>query len=177
MQRIVFWLLVAATVGVYLVMVIETLPSISAEAGGLPPFDMRPGGYGFEEARAFLGALSSEGEALYRNVQHRLDIAFPGLLAATLFFSIAALLPARTVAARVALALLLLPVAAFDWLENVAVAGLLTAGADGITPEMVASASRWTVLKSVASTIAYSLLLVLLVWRAVHWWRGRRRPA
>jgi hypothetical protein len=57
----IFWLVVAATLGVYLVMVLWSIPRISAEAGGLPVFDLRPGGYTFEEARAFLAALSPEG--------------------------------------------------------------------------------------------------------------------
>ncbi len=87
--RLAFWLLFAATLGVYATMLGWTLPAISAAAGGLPAFDMRPGGYSFDEAKAFLAALSPEGKALYLDVQHKLDTAYPGLLAATLFFAIA----------------------------------------------------------------------------------------
>lgn len=177
MHRILFWLLVAATVGVYLVMVLWTLPTISADADGLAPFDMRLGGYGFDEAKAFLAALSPDGTALYRDVQHRLDMAFPALIFGTLFLSIAALLPVGSMAGRVVLALLLLPVAVFDWLENGAVSSMLAAGADGITPEVVAAASRWTLLKAIVSTVAYSALLVLLIRRGVQWWRRGRKPA
>lgn len=173
-RHVLFWLLVAATVGVYLAMVTWTLPTISADAGGLAPFDMRLFGYSFEEAKAFLEKLGPEGAALYRGVQHRLDLAFPALIAATLFFSISSLLPVRSTAGRVMLALLLLPVAIFDWLENAAVATLLAAGADGITPAMVAIASQWTIGKALVSTVAYSVLLVLLVRLAMRWWRGRR---
>jgi hypothetical protein len=174
MHRVLFWALAVATVGVYLVMVLWTLPTIASYAGGLAPFDMRPTGYGFDEAKAFLSALGTEGTAFYRDVQHRLDILFPGLVAATLYFAIAALLPARSAPMRLLLALALLPVAAFDWLENNAVAMMLAAGAKGVTPEMVAVASRWSVLKAIVSTVAYSALLVLLVRRGWLLFRQRR---
>ena len=166
--RLAFWLLFAVTLAVYATMLAWTLPAISATAGGLAPFDMRPSGYTFEEAKAFLTALSPAGTALYRNVQHRLDAAYPALLAATLFFAIAALSPRRWGGWRWVLALVAIPAALFDYLENAAVAGMLLAGADGLTSEMVATASRWTVWKSTASTIAMILLLVLL---AARGWR------
>jgi hypothetical protein len=43
-----------------------------------------------------------------------------------------------------------------DYLENAAVAAMLRAGADGLTPEMAATANQWT-------TIKWSLALVGLV--------------
>jgi hypothetical protein len=177
MARVLFWLLAAATLGIYLAMVGWTLPAITIAAGGEPPFDLRPAGYGFEEAHAFLAALGNDGIAFYRDVQHRLDLVFPGLLAATLWFALAALMPVRTVAGRLVLAAVVLPVAAFDWLENAGVSAMLAAGAEGLTPKMVADASRWTVAKSLASTLVLSLLLLLLVrggWRLL---RSRRAGA
>lgn len=174
MQRILFWLLAAVTVSVYLVMVLWTLPTIAADAGGLAPFDMRLGGYDVEEAKTFLSALGPQGTAFYGDVQHRLDILFPGLIAATLFFALAALLPVQSASTRVVLALAILPVALFDWLENHAVATLLAAGAQGVTERMVATASRWSVAKAIVSTVAYSALLVLLVRRGLQLLRQRK---
>src|SRR5690606_15213956 len=109
-----------------------TLPTLSAAAGGLAPFDMRPGGYGFAEAAAFLGALSPDGRHFYETVQHRLDIAYPGLLALTLFLAIAAAAPRPLGLWRYALAAPAFGVAVFDWLENAAVAGMLRAGVEGL---------------------------------------------
>ena len=91
--RLGFWLLFAVTLAVYATMLVWTLPAITAAAGGLAPFDMRPSGYSFDEAKAFLTALSPDGKALYLDAQHKLDAAYPALLAATLFFAIAALAP------------------------------------------------------------------------------------
>jgi len=177
MGRVLFGILAAATVAVYLVMVSWSLPYIAAQAGGQMPFDMRPGGYGFEEARAFLAALSPQGNAFYRDVQHRLDLFFPGLIAATLYFAIAALLPARLGRWRYVAALPVVLTAIFDWAENAGVSAMLAAGAEGVTREMVASASRWSVLKAIVSTVAYSALLILLAWRGIaRLRRSRAQP-
>ena len=174
MTRGLFWLLSAATMVLYLAMVLWSLPYIASEAGGLAAFDMRPIGYTFDDAHAFIAALSEEGSAFYRDVQHRLDLLFPGLMAVWLFFTIATLLPARLGYWRYAIAAPVILTAVFDWSENLAVAGMLAAGADGLTEEMVRTANGWSIAKATASTVAYTALLVLLIWKGVA--RRRRRP-
>src|SRR5690606_33168618 len=171
--RLAFWFLAGATIVVYLFMVLFTLPYIQGQAGGLAPFDMRPAGYSFEEAKAFLAALSPEGLAYYLGPQHWLDLFFPGLIAATLYCALVVLLRpylgsnGRFVAALAAL------VAIFDWLENSAVAAMLNAGADAVTQEMVATASRWTLLKSGVSAVIYTAVLVLAVIAGWRRWKAR----
>ena len=169
MLRILFWGLFGLTLAIYAAMLGWSLPTVAAAASGLVPFDMRPGGYSFADAQAFLAALSSEGAGFYVNVQQKLDIAYPGLLTLTLFFAIAALLPYRLGAWRWLVATIALPVGAFDYLENHAVAQVIEAGATGLTTELVATASQWTVLKATASTVAMSVVLALLLWRAARW--------
>jgi hypothetical protein len=162
-RRIAFWILFAVTMAVYGVMVLWSIPRISAAADGLTPFDMRLTGYTFAEAQKFLTALPPEGAAFYLNVQERLDIAYPALLAATLFFAIAALLPRRLGIWRWLIALIAIPGSVFDYLENAAVSTMLVAGHDGLTSQLVETANRWTVLKSVFSTVAMVILLMLIV--------------
>ena len=164
-----FWLLCAATLVVYAAMLVWSLPTVSAAAGGLRSFDLRPGGYSFGEAQAFLTALTPDGKAFYLNVQQRLDLAFPALEAATLFFAILMLTPARWGIWRQILPLTAIPGAVFDYLENHAVASMLAAGPDGLTPEMVTAASRWTVFKSQSITVAMVIVLALLLL-----WAGQR---
>ena len=166
MKRSMFWVLFALTLSVYATMLAWSLPSVSAAAGGLAPFDMRPGGYSFAEAQAFLDALTPAGAAFYGAVQQRLDIAYPAMIALTLFFAIAALAPKRIGRWRWALGATAVPIALFDYLENHAVAGLIEAGSARITPAMVEGASQWTVLKSTATSVAMTLLLVLLCVKA-----------
>ena len=161
--RTAFWILFGLTAAIYAVIVGWSLPVISAAADGLAPFDMRPGGYQLEEATAFLEALSAEGADFYRTVQHRLDIFYPPMLAVTLFLAIANLAPRRLGLWRYVLGAVALPIAAFDYLENHAVGTMLDAGAAGLTEKLVEEASRWTVLKSLATTVSMSLLLLMLI--------------
>ncbi|MFZ2103211.1 MAG: hypothetical protein WAU86_21870 [Oricola sp.] len=158
-----FWLVVALTLADYFVMIFWSIPRLTADAGGLAVFDMRPGGYSFEEAKAFLAALSAEGAAFYANVQHRLDAAYPALLALTLGWSILRLAPERWGLWRWLLAATAIPGMVFDYWENFGVTGMLEAGSDGITPQTVAAASLHSQLKAGASTVAMTILLVLLV--------------
>ena len=172
MNRAAHIALFAATLAVSLVMLLWSLPRIAEGAGGLLPLDLRPGGYTFEEARAFLAALDQDTVAFYLNVQHRLDMAYPALLAATLA---AALIwdwrgPARWVIGGFVLLSVL--GAAADYTENMRVAAMLNAGPDAITTEMVAAASRASVAKAGLTTLASIALLIGLLRRA--WQRLRR---
>ena len=87
-RRVAFWILLVVTLAVYVVMINWSLPLIAERADGLRPFDLRPIGYDFDEAKAFLAALKPEGAEFYLGVQHKLDSIYPALLAATLFFAI-----------------------------------------------------------------------------------------
>lgn len=168
-----FWVLFGVTMAIYLAMVLWSLPLLSAATGGLAPFDLRFG-YSLAEAQAFLAALPPEQNAFYANTQHLLDLVFPPLWSLTLFFAIAALAPPAIGAWKWALAALALPLAFFDLMENFAVDRMLAAGADGLTPELVQAASRWTMLKAGLTTLVLTLLLILLI---AYWVRRLRKPA
>ena len=173
LARLLFWSILAATLGVYTAMIFWSIPAISAEAGGLPIFDMRPGGYTFAEAQDFLMALTPEGAKFYLRVQHRLDLAYPALLAVATGWAMVLLLPRWRW--RYLLPLVPLPGMVFDYLENRAVSVMLAAGAQGLTPEMVAQASVFSRLKAAFTTLSLGLLLILvLVWIVRRW---RRRGA
>lgn len=163
---ILLWCIAAVTLAVYLAMVLWSLPRIADWAGGLAPFDMRPFGYTPAEARAFLAALPEEGRVFYRDVQHRLDLAFPGLMALSLVLAFRRLAPGVT---GLALGLLALAGAGFDYAESAAVSGLLSG--EPTDTDLVA-ASRLTLAKSVATTLALSALLILLVRAGLRRWRG-----
>ena len=169
-MRLIFWLIFAVTMGVYLTMVLWSLPYITAEANGLLPFDLRLMGYGFDDAVFFREALSEEGRQFYLTVQHSLDGAYPGLMAVTLVMVFNFLLhgAGRYVASGIAVL-----AAAFDYLENAAVAGMLKAPMIDVTPDMVAQANMWTVLKSATSTLAFGAVLIGLVMA----WRRKRKAA
>jgi hypothetical protein len=172
--RIAFWGLIAATVALYALMIFWSIPRISAAALGLAVFDMRPSGYDLDAARGFLAALSPEGRDFYLRVQHRLDLAYPLLLALACAWSILRLAPSGWGAWRGLMALPAFLGMAFDYLENRAVAGLLHAGADGTTAAMVAEASRFSQAKAAFNTITLTTLLALILVRVTQRLRARR---
>ena len=163
----IYWALVALTFAIYFVMVLWSLPVVSAAADRVTPFDMRPSGYSFDEAYAFVVAITPEGNSFYQSTQHRLDIAYPTLLALVLAIALWKL--AKHLPVWVRSLLIAFPVigSIADHLENAAVSNILQAGADSLTEELVATASRWTLIKSGMTSIAmlalFGFLLMLLV--------------
>jgi hypothetical protein len=169
-----FWTSLAASLAIYAVMVLWSLPYIQQQAQGLRPFDLHPGGYSLAEAGEFLGKLSEQGRSFYLAVQHRLDLFYPALLALTLASGMWLMAPASWKAARWLLVILPLPGMVFDYLENRFVAALLKSDPTSLDEEVVAAASLATIIKSIATTIAITVFLLLLVMRI---WRKRRSAA
>lgn len=173
-RRILYLTALGAMLAVYAAMVFWTVPAITREANGLLPFDLRPGGYSFSEAQAFLRALSDAGRAIYLGPQRTLDLVYPALLATVLVWSIRA--QAQAIGQRLARGLQVLGMVAAglgmvsDYMENHAVTQMLRMG-DNADRAMAAAASGWTVAKSAATSIAMLVLLALLAWRL------QRRPS
>ena len=173
MKIVVFWLVFAATLAVYGTMLAWSLPTVATAAGGLTPFDMRPGGYTFTEAEAFLTAISAEGAAFYRGVQLRLDIFYPPLLAVTVGWATWWLLPTSWGWFRALATLPAVGSMVFDWLENWAIDAMLQAGPAGLTEQMVRSASLFSQAKAISSTVSFTLLVFVLAWWGIRRFRTR----
>lgn len=165
-MRAAFWISFAGAAGVYLTMVLWSLPFVSDAAGGLAPFDMRPLGYSGEQARAFLAALSDEGRVFYIDVQHKLDILYPALLGLALVLGFQLLFPRPW--ATVFSVIALVGVAA-DYLENYLVTVMLTSG-EPVADKLVSLASFWTVSKSLSATISFLVLLLGFGWMVLRRW-------
>ena len=172
--RAAYAALFAVTAALYAVMVGWSLPRIAVAAGGLTPFDLRPGGYSRAEAHAVLAALDSDATAFYLTVQQRLDLAYPGLLALVLAIALWQMTRRWPLALRLAGLTLCAATAGSDWLENARVAAMLRAGPDGLTPALAAAASRATVAKSALGAVAMTLVLGLALIRL--WQRARKKP-
>jgi hypothetical protein len=170
----VYWGVVALSLALYFTMIFWSLPLISSMAGGLVPFDMRPGGYTHVQAQVFLTALSAEGAQFYLNVQQLLDAAYPAALAIVLTFGALGMAAGRSKWLGRIAAIAAVGGAAFDYLENAAVKVLLLAGPDGISAEAVSRASRWTLYKSVLTTVSMTIILILLIWALVQWVKRRQ---
>ncbi len=166
--RRVYWICFVAALAVYGTMILWTLPGIQASAGGLIPFDMRPGGYSVAEGRAFLEALGPEGRALYEGPQRLLDLFYPALLAVVLIGAVLTFFQSRVL--RVVLIAVTLAGMAGDYTENHLIAGLL---AGDITDGALAAASRATLVKSSATSVAMLVVGAGLLRGAIRKWRSR----
>ena len=170
----IYWVLVAATVTNYLIMVLWSLPLVSEMAGGGVPFDMRPGGYSFDDAQVFLKVITSAGRDFYLNTQQFLDLFYPTLFAITVAIPLVHLVPRYW---GWILAVLAIAAGVFDHLENTAVAAMLRVEPEALTEAMVSTASNWTLAKSISTTIAAVALLVVLCIKGVAWLKTRKDQA
>jgi len=169
-----YWFLVAATVTNYLIMVLWSLPLVSEMAGGDVPFDMRPGGYSFDEAQVFLMGITDAGRDFYLETQQYLDLFYPTLFAITTAFALHHLIPGywgRT------LSVLAIAAGVFDHLDNSAVAVMLRAGPDTLSEAMVSTASNWSLAKSISTTIVLVAVLVALCIKCIAWLKTRKAQA
>lgn len=170
----IYWVVVAATVTNYLIMVLWSLPLVSEMAGGSVPFDMRPGGYSFDGARGFLTAITDEGREFYLDTQQLLDLFYPTLFAITVAIPLAHLVPRYW---GWTLAVLAIAAGVFDHLENSAVAIMLRAEPDALTEAIVSTASNWTLAKAISTTIVLVALLVVLCIKCIVWLKTRKAQA
>ncbi len=172
--RVGFWLTIVATAALYAAIIGWSAPYISAQAGGAAIFDLRPMGYSFEEAVAFLQGLNPDGARFYRAVQLRLDLFYPLLIAVTTGWALLWLMPpwrGRTfVVAAPVLAMV------FDYAENFFIHHMLLAGPEGLSPELVSRASLSSRLKAIFSTLSFSLLLIVVAfWAYRRFWQTARK--
>ncbi len=170
----IYWVVVAATVTNYLMMILWSLPLVSEMAGGGVPFDMRLGGYTFDEARVFLMVITDAGRDFYLNTQQLLDWFYPTLFAITVAIPLVHLVPRY---GGWVLAALAIAAGALDHLENSAVAVMLRAEPDALTEAMVSTASNLSLAKSILTTIVLVALLVVLCIKGIVWLKTRQAQA
>lgn len=168
--------LLAATGLVYLAMVAVTLPHLVDLAGGLSPFDLSPTGYDTGYARRFLAAIGAEGRTYYLTRQIPLDVFFPALYAASAALTWLWLLAKLRDASPRWRGAAIIPVlaAAADYTENGLVAVMLVRFPD-LSDRLVATASAFTVAKSLATTLYFIALLGLLAILGVRNLQSRDR--
>jgi len=161
--RVLFATFLLAAI-VYGAMVLGTLAELQRIAGA-KPFDLRPGGYDFADATAFIAALGPDGRALYLWRQLPLDTLYPGLFAlvcagAIHWFSRPLRDPLRRWLRAVAPLAYLAALA--DYLENILIARMLVSFPD--LPEgLVRAASTASMSKSVLTTVVMTALLIAMI--------------
>jgi len=178
------WLVAGLLVGngiMWAVMFFGTLAHLEFLAGGAAPFDIRPLGYTFEEARAFLAAIGSEGRAYYLNPELVLDTFYPPFYAISRALALWWLtMPGRLRAGatptgwRWALVAIPVVMASLDGVENVCIARMVWTWPD-LSPDLVHLSSLATRLKLMAGALTEVLMAALFVVAALRWRKRRAR--
>lgn len=151
---------------IYLLMITVTLAYIEA-VSGQAPFDMRPSGYGPTQAAALLEALGVEGRDYYLSRQIALDTVYPAMLAFTMIATLSWLGQRMPNSRLVRLGIALSAASAlFDYVENLCIVAMIWRWPE-VSVSLVRAASFATIVKSVSTTLA--VVLVLLV--GFYWTR------
>lgn len=152
---------------IYVVMITVTLSHIEAVSGQVP-FDMRPRGYSQQDAAALLRGLGAEGRSYYLTHQIPLDTAYPALLALSLVSLMRwyGQVMHNSVLVRVGI-ILSVGAAGCDYCENLGIVAMISSWPD-VSAFLVFASSFATVVKSVLTTMAVMLALLIGVLAARH---------
>ncbi|RMG32798.1 MAG: hypothetical protein D6732_12950 [Methanobacteriota archaeon] len=161
--RLVFLLFLLTTI-VYLVIVLYTIPAVTAQAPDLKLFDMSPGGYSAEYASQLLKAIGPTGRKVYLNLQLPIDFIYPGLFAVTYTLMLIWLFGKRFNIKSKLFFLTLIPAFAglFDYFENIGII-LMLRSFPKLSVTLVQVTSWFSITKSILTIATYILLLIGLV--------------
>lgn len=138
---------------IYLLMINVTLANIETVSGHIP-FDMRPFGYNFAEAEAFLSALGIEGREYYLIRQIPLDTLYPAILALTLISTLSWFELRMPNSKLVGMGIIFsIGAALFDYGENLCIVAMIW-NWPALQPSLVQTASSATIVKSALTTLA-----------------------
>lgn len=166
--------LLALTGGVYLILLLVTVPQLKGFAPGHQLADLSPTGLSHDETVSLYEALGVEGRDYYQHIQLPLDMLYPALFMASFGLLLAALTrylglprPVRLVS--------LLPVLAglSDWGENICTWLALRAYPE-FSPTLPQLGSWFTLTKTVGVVLSFVLALSFGIWALV---RRRRLTA
>ena len=162
------------------VMFFGPLAHLTRLAGGLTPFDIRPKGYSYLDARAFLEALGAQGRAYYASPELVIDTFCPPLYAVSSGLALWWLtMPGRVrkgpLPLKVRYALVAVPIlmASLDLLENGCIGVMLWTWPD-LSHGLVKVSSLATRLKIIAGVLTEALMGALAVIWLMRWGIRRR---
>jgi hypothetical protein len=162
------------------VMFFGPLAHLTRIAGGLMPFDIRPRGYSYLEAHAFLEAIGEQGRRYYAIPELVIDTFYPPLYAVSRGLALWWLtMPGRVreypVPLKVRYALIAVPIfmASLDLVENGCIAVMFWTWPD-LSHGLVEVSSLATRLKIMAGALTEALMGALAVICLMRWRTGRR---
>jgi hypothetical protein len=164
-------LLFSMNMVVYLTILFYSIPKVITSAPEMKLFDVSPSGYTTEYAISLLDAIGPEGRDLYLTLQLPLDFIYPGLFILSYPLLLAWMLKKNYSRESKVYYALYFPILAglFDYAENVFIIMMLKAYPD-LSSGLVSAASFATLMKSILSSIFFTLLclsLLQMIWKSV----------
>ncbi len=153
-------LLFALTSLVYILMLAVTIPTVTGHANGMELLDMMPMGYDLGYVNRLFKALGPMGRNAYLYRQLPVDMVYPVLFGISYCLVLAYFLKKLKKDKGSLFYLCLIPLLAglADYLENFGIINLLKSYPD-LTPGMVTTTAFFSLLKTVATT-CYFLILI-----------------
>ena len=151
--------------GVYLLMLMLTIPVTTAYSDGMKLLDMMPLGYSPDYINTLFENLGNTGRQVYMNLQIPVDMIYPFLFGISYCLLIAFLLGKLNKQNTPLFYVCLIPLVAgmADYLENIGILVMLHAYPNQTLTWMTLT-NLFTILKSLATTLSFvSLLLILLL--------------
>lgn len=154
---------------VYAFMLLVSIPKVMHFSGGTKLFDLMPMGYSAQYAGSLLENLGPEGRSVYLFNQIPVDLIYPFLFAISYCLLTAYLLKRLHSLKAEYFYLCLLPVMAgmLDYMENLGIVNMLLSY-PVLSDAAVHIAAFFTVMKSLVSTISFSVLIVLIILLAIR---------
>jgi hypothetical protein len=153
------------------------LAHVTHLGNGARPFDIRPFGYSYAEARAFLQAIGERGRAYYAFPELTLDMFYPPLYAVSRRLALWWLtMPERAPlprAARYAVVAVPLIMASLDLIENICIAIMLWTWPD-LSHAVVRVSSTATKVKIATGVLTELLMAALAAGWVIRTWLIRR---
>lgn len=149
---------------VYFCMLFLTIPKVMDYTHGMDLFDMMPAGYSVEYAQTLLTTLGPDGRSAYLYTQLPVDMIYPLLFGLTYSLILAYFLNKLNWIEKPIFFTVLLPLTAglFDYAENIGIFLMLQAYPD-FSVTIATWTNSFTIIKSVLSTLSFTVLLTLLL--------------
>ncbi len=149
---------------IFAIMIFYTIPKLTSLSGGMKILDLMPTGYNTDYILLLFEKLGIAGRTLYLTQQLALDMIYPLLFAISFSLMLCYIFKKALSPQSFAQKLTILPLFAglFDYGENICTIAMLSLYPK--IPEMLAfTGSSFTLLKSLTSTIFFTLLIFALL--------------
>ncbi|SHJ34983.1 hypothetical protein SAMN05444000_107152 [Shimia gijangensis] len=166
--------LTLVTVVTYGVLVGVGASNLTLGEDNLKPFDLRFSGYTLAEAQTYLALMTAEQSALYIGFLRYVDTAFPMLMGLWMGWCLWGLTRAVHPWSRIILLVVPASFTVMDLCENALVSDMVMRGTTGLEAGLVTLASSYTITKYVMLSVAFGLLLAMMIYKTGFVGRGRK---